>query len=224
MITSLFLLLLATAEAIWSPPVWPPVVKQPYYWGDELNITKCYCEGPNEDSNPGHYYQFDYRSYHNQQEYTVAWTCDSNAVTTAWGTLGSKKVDFPVPECWNEHDLWRKEKRKECSKSYNGDVFCFELGSTPDPYDYYYFNKQKKRLPNRGIREFPPDQCPALCRDKVGGKAVASECRFPSILSLIGPLVLSRKDTSRELLQPTTLSYDLRSLRQGSYADSELSR
>ena len=206
MITTLCLPLRATAKAPWSPPVWPPVIKQPYYWGDELNITKCYCEDPKRDRNPGHYYQFDYRSYHNQQEYTSAWTCDSDAVTTGWGTLGAQRVDFPVPECWNEHDLWRKEKRKECSRSYNGDIFCFELGNTPDPYDYYYFNNQKKRLPNVGIREFPPDQCAALCRDKVGGKVVASECKFRSILSH-RTLDSEPKDVFRELFQPSTLSY-----------------
>ncbi|KAL9138377.1 MAG: hypothetical protein Q9175_000417 [Cornicularia normoerica] len=175
MITSLLLPLIATVEAYWSPPVWPPDVKQPYYWGDVLNITKCYCEGVNEDTNAGHYYQFDYRNYHNEQEYTLAWTCESDAATTGWGMMGSKRVDFLVPDCWNFHDLWRKEKRKECGRSYNGDTFCFELGNTPDPYDYYYFNRQKRGLPQYGIREFPPDHCAALCQDKVGGRAVASD-------------------------------------------------
>ena len=180
-ITSLLLPLLAPAEIVWSPPVWPPVIEQPYYWGDELNITKCYCEGLSEDTNPGHYYQFDYRNFHNEQEYSLAWTCDSDAITTAWGMTGPKRVDFLVPDCWNTHDLWRKEKRKECSTSYNSDIFCFELGNTSDPYDYYYFNDQKRGLPSFGIREFTPNQCTALCRDKVGGKVVASECRhtFP---------------------------------------------
>lgn len=177
-IASLLLPLLATVEAYWSPPVWPPIIKQPYYWGDILNITKCYCTGPNEGSQFGHYYQFDYRNYHNEQEYTLAWTCDSDNTTTGWGTVGTARVNFPVPDCWNAHDLWRKEKRKECSKPWYGATLCFELGNTPDPYDYYYFNRQKRGLPNFGIREFPPDQCAALCRDKVGGKVVASESKI----------------------------------------------
>lgn len=189
MIASLLLSLLVTAEAFWSPPVWPPVIQQPYYWGDVLNITKCYCEGPNKDSGFGHYYQFDYRNYHNAQEYNLAWTCDSDVTITGWATNGSKRVDFAVPECWNAHDLWRKDKRKVCSKSYNGDIFCFELGNTPDPYDYYFFNNQKRGLPNFGITESSPDHCVALCRDKVGGKAVARYVYFRSKSSLCGTIL-----------------------------------
>ena len=177
---------------IYRPPVWPPV-PQPYFWGDVLNITKCYCEGPNKDSNPSSYYQFDYRNYYNEQEYTLAWTCDSDVTTTGWGPEGSMRNAFPVPECWNAHDSWRKEKRKECSRSYNGDIFCFELGNLQNPHDHYYFNGQKRGLPNIGVREFPPEQCAALCRDKVGGKAVASECKLHSTPSLIKPSVFSRK-------------------------------
>lgn len=221
MIASLLLALLATAEAIWSPPVWPPVIKQPYHWGDVLNITKCYCQGLNEDRNVGHYYQFDYRNYHNEQEYTLAWTCDSDVRTTGWGTIGSKRVDFLVPDCWNAHDLWRKEKRKECSRSNIGDTFCFELGNTRDPYDYYYFNGQKRGLPNFGIREFPPDQCAALCRDKVGGKVVASKCKFRGTPSVVEPLVLS--GVSRTVSSPS-LSYNVGILPPKNYADSEMSR
>ena len=170
------------ADIVWSPPAWPPKIEQPAYWGDVLNITKCYCEGRNEDSNSGHYYQFDYHNYYNEQDYTLAWTCDSDVTTTGRGKVGSKRVDFPVPDCWNAHDSWREEKRKECVRSYNGDTFCYETGNAHDPYDYYYFNGQKKGLPNHGIMEFPPYQCAALCRDKAGGKAVASECIFRSHL------------------------------------------
>ncbi|CAD6571748.1 MAG: hypothetical protein ASARMPREDX12_004677 [Alectoria sarmentosa] len=174
---ALLLPLLATAEEtdVWSPPVWPPVLKQPYYSGDVLNITKCYCESLNEENKFGHYYQFDFRSYHNEQEYTLAWPCDLDATTTASGMIGAKRVTFPVSVCWNAHDLWRKKKEKQCSRSYNGDTFCYELGNTRDPHDYYYFNGQKRILPNYGNTDFPPDQCVALCRDKVDGKAVASD-------------------------------------------------
>ena len=178
-IASLLLPLLVTAHGPWYPPVWPPV-NQPYYSGDVLNITKCYCEGPTEDSGFGHYYQFDYWNFHNAQAYTLAWTCDSDVSVTGRATIDSTQLPFPVPECWNDHDSWRKEKRKECSKSYNGDTFCFELGASSDPYDYYYFNKQKRGLPEFGIIEFSPDQCVALCRDKVGGKTVARYVCFPS--------------------------------------------
>ena len=67
-------------------------------------------------------------------------------------------------------------------RSYNGDTFCYETGNAKDPYDYYYFNDQKRRLPTQGIMEFPPHQCVALCHDKVGGKVVASKCKFRSHL------------------------------------------
>lgn len=179
--TSLLLPLLTTAEGpIYRPKTWPPVVEQPYYWGDTLNITKCYCQGVNDDTNPGHYFQFDYRNFHREEVYTLAWTCDSDATTTGKGTMGPKRLSFPVPDCWNAHDVWRKEKRKECVRSRNADTFCFELGDKHDPFDYYYFNEQKRGLPDFGIVDFPPDECVALCRDKVGGKAVASEYTFDS--------------------------------------------
>ena len=179
-VTSLLLLsLFTTAEGpLWYPPVWPPVVQQPYYWGDMLNITKCYCQGVNDDASPGHYYQFDYRNFHNEQVYTLGWTCDSNTTTTGWVQNGPKRMSFLVPECWNGHDSWRKEKRAECVRTYLADTFCFELGNKADPHDHYYFNGQKRGLPNLGKLEFPPDNCAALCRDKVGGKAVASKCTF----------------------------------------------
>lgn len=191
MIVSFILPFVAAAEVAWSPPVWPPKIKQAYYWGDVLNITKCYCEGLNEDGNSGHYYQFDYRSFHNEQEYTLAWTCDSDHTTRAWGTTGSRRVEFPVPDCWNAHDVWRKEKRKECGRSYNADIFCFELGNTDDPYDYYYFNGQKRRVPISGIKELSQDRCTALCWDKVGGKVVASECTLRNAPSPIEPFLTS---------------------------------
>lgn len=184
-ITSLLLALLTTAEGpILRPSVWPPPLQQPYYWGDMLNITKCYCEGVNEDTNPGQYYRFDYRNYYNAQVYTLGWKCDSNSTTTGSKVDGPYRANFPVPECWNTHDSWRKEKRKECVRSYNADTFCFELGNKQDPHDYYYFNGQRKGLPNFGIVAFPPVQCAALCRDKVGGKAVASKCAFRSTFLL----------------------------------------
>lgn len=121
--------------------------------------------------------------------------------------------------------LKSQRKRKECSRSYNGDTFCFELGNTPDPHDYYYFNRQKRGLPNTNIRGLLPEQCAALCRDKVGGKAVASECKFRSTPSLIEPLVFAAQDTSRERFQsPIPVLYIWGILPQGSYADSETSR
>ena len=200
----------ATAEGgkpgkVWEPPIWPPVIKSPYYWGDVLNVTKCYCIGLNEDSNYAHYYQFDYRNYYNEQVYKLAWTCDSDSATTGWGTIGSSRKHFPVPDCWNAHDLWRKEKRKECTRSYNGDIFCFELGNTGDPHDYYFFNKQKRGLPSSGIREFPPNQCVALWRDKLGGKVVASKCTFQSTRSLVETLVFSRRHISRAVSTPNPI-------------------
>lgn len=178
LVGSLLLHLSAADDIVWSPPTWPPDIKQPTYWGDVLNITRCYCEGLNDDSNSGHYYQFDYHSYYKEQDYTLAWTCDSDVTSTGWGNVGSKRVHFPVPDCWNAHDSWREEKRKGCMRSYNGDHFCYETGNAKDPYDYYYFNNQKRRLPTNGIMESPPHQCAGLCHDAVGGKAVASECNF----------------------------------------------
>ena len=177
-LTSLLLVLITAAEGPrWRPSTWPPPTQAPYYWGDMLNITKCYCDGVNGDKNKGYYYQFDYRNFHNAQVYTLAWTCDSDAADIIGsGTVGSQRVNLSVPECWNARDSLREEKKKLCVKSYNADIFCFELGNKADPYDYYYFNQEKRGLPNNGIVEFPPDQCTALCRDKVGGKVVASEC------------------------------------------------
>ena len=61
-------------------------------------------------------------------------------------------------------------------RSYNADTFCFELGDKTDPHDHYYFNGQKRGLPDYGIVNFSPDRCVALCRDKLGGMAVASKC------------------------------------------------
>ena len=142
-----------------------------------LNITKCYCEDGHGDRNPTAYYQFDYRNFHNKQEYTLGWPCDSDVTANGRAQVGRKVVNFPVPECWNEHDSWRKEKRGECVRSYNADVFCFEFGDKDDPYHYYYFNGQKKRLPNWGFQDFPPDQCEDLCREKIDdGMTVASKC------------------------------------------------
>lgn len=182
---SLLLLLHATAEAHWQPPTWPPDVTQPYYWGDVLNITKCYC-GDTMDA--AYYYQFDYRNFHNMQDYTLGWTCDSEPAIDGWGTVGGKRTNFILPLCWNTHALWRKHKRKECSTSYNGDKFCYELGNTRHPVDHYFFNGQKRKLPVKGITEFPPDQCASLCRVKFQGKDIASEYHFRRISSLSRPL------------------------------------
>lgn len=133
---SLLLSIAAAADAVWSPPSWPPRIKQPAYYSDVLNITRCYCEGLNEDVNSGHYYQFDYHNYYHEQDYTLAWTCDSDVITKGWGTFNSKRVHFPLPDCWNAHDSWREKKRKECGRSNNWDTFCFETGNSHDPYDY----------------------------------------------------------------------------------------
>lgn len=205
MIVLPLLFLLATAEAVWSPPSWPPSdVTEPYYRGDELNITQCYCGRTNEDKIYGHYYQFDYRNYANGREYTLAWTCDSDVSIEVVGTIGSKTAIFSVPDCWIASNSWRKEKRKECNRYYNRDTFCYETGDTADPYDHYYFNGEMRELPTFGIREFPPHQCATLCRDKVGGKAVAGECKFQSRYSLIKPLVLTRKTCPASGFSPQT--------------------
>ena len=176
-ITSLLLPLLTTAqESRWKPAHWPPPTDQFYYWGDMLNVTKCYCQGAKEASNPSSYYLFEYRNFHNAQTYTLGWSCDSDKTVTGWGQNGPKHVSFPLPECWNGHDSWRERKKAECVRSYNADTFCFELGDKTDPHDHYYFNGQKRGLPQYGIVEFPPDRCVALCRDKLDGKSVASKC------------------------------------------------
>ncbi|KAM0794450.1 hypothetical protein BDR22DRAFT_875661 [Usnea florida] len=169
---SLLLLLHATAEAYWKPPMWPPDVTQPYYWGDVLNITKCYC-GDKVDA--AYYYQFDYRNFHNKQDYTLGWTCESNFTIDGWGTVSGKRTNFVLPFCWNPHALWRKHKRKECNTSYNGDTFCYELGNTHDPVDHYFFNGHKRKLPVKGVTDFSPDQCAPLCRVKFHGKDIASD-------------------------------------------------
>lgn len=199
---SLFLSISTATDVIWSPSTWPPKVEQHGYYSDVLNITKCYCQGLNEDSNAaGHYYQFDYHNYYNDQDYTLGWTCLTDIFTTGWGKVGGKKVHFPLPDCWNAHDSWREKKRKVCGRSSNGDEFCYETGNSHDPYDYYYFNGQKKGLPDHGIMEFPPYQCADWCRDKVGGKAVASECTFNSHL-LIDPLDVEPQGMSRAQFSP----------------------
>ena len=157
-----------------------------------LNVTKCYCEGANEVSNPGSYYLFEYRNFHNAQVYTAGWSCDSDKTTTGWGTDGPQKVKFALPECWNGHDSWRDEKKSVCILSYNVDTFCFEMGNKADPHDHYYFNGQTRGLPHYGIVEFPPDRCVALCHNKVGGKAVASKCTpFCLLLWLIESFLIS---------------------------------
>ena len=176
-LTSLLLPLLTTAGMPrWQPPHWPPPIHQFYYWGDMLNVTKCYCEGTKQSPNPGSYYLFEYRNFHKAQVYTLGWSCDSAKTVTGWGQDGPKSVKFPLPECWNGHDSWREAKRAACVRSYNADTFCFELGDKTDPHDHYYFNGQKRGLPDYGIVDFVPDRCVALCRDKLGGKTVASKC------------------------------------------------
>lgn len=172
-ISLLLLPLLTTAEGpTWRPSKWPSV-KQPYYWGDMLNITRCYCQGVNGDIHPSNYFQFDYRNFHNGKVYTLGWTCHSDATATGWVQDGPERVSFPLPECWNGHSWWRKEKRRSCVKNNFADKFCFELGNKDDPHDYYYFNGQKRGVPDLGFQDFPPDMCPALCRDKVGGKVAS---------------------------------------------------
>ena len=179
-LTSLLLPLLTIAEAPrWQPTHWPPPIRPFYYWGDMLNVTKCYCQGANQASRPGSYYLFEYRNFHNAQTYTLGWSCDSAKMTTGWGTNGPKRLKFSLPECWNGHDSWREEKRASCVRSYNADTFCFELGNKSDPHDHYYFNGQKRGLPNYGIVDLSPDRCVALCHDKLGGMSVASKCIFP---------------------------------------------
>ena len=67
-----------------------------------------------------------------------------------------------------------------------------------------YFNGEKKRLPDHdGIMESPPHQCAALCRDKVGGKAVASECKFCSHLLFSIPFAFEPQGMSRARFPPT---------------------
>ena len=194
-----------TGAPIWRPSVWPPVIELPYYWGDMLNITKCYCQSVNDNTHPANYYQFDYLNYHTAQTYTLAWTCDSDEFTTGWGTIASKKVSFPLRECWNAHDSWRKEKRRECVRYNTADVFCYELGNSHSPHDYYYFNDQKRGLPDYGIVEYAPDQCTDLCRDKVGGKAVASKFFSRSTPSVNGTLDFEPQGFSSERFQPLNL-------------------
>ena len=53
------------------------------------------------------------------------------------------------------------EGGKGGSGSWDGDTLCFELGDRVHPYDYYFFNGQKRGLPDTGIREFAPGQCAA---------------------------------------------------------------
>ena len=178
-IASLLLPLLTIAEAPrWQPTHWPPPTRPFYYWGDMLNVTKCYCEGANQASRPGSYYLFEYRNFHKAQTYTLGWSCDSAKTTTGWGTNGPKRMKFPLPECWNGHDSWREEKRASCVRSYNADTFCFELGNKSHPHDHYFFNGQKRGLPHFGIVDLSPDRCVALCHDKLGGMSVASKCIF----------------------------------------------
>ena len=190
-IMSFLLPLLTTARnphwQTWEPAHWPPPTEQPYYWGDMLNVTKCYCQGTKEAPNPGSYYLVEYRNFHNAQLYTLGWSCDSDKMVTGWASIGPKRVKVPVPECWNGHDSWREKKWKECIRSYNADTFCFELGNKRDPHDHYYFNKQKRGLPHHGFEDFSPDRCVALCRDELGGKAVASKCTF---LTLVGRVLM----------------------------------
>ena len=179
LLLSLFLSISTAAHVIYSPPTWPPETAVTGYYSDVLNVTKCYCQGLNEESNLGsHYYQFDYHNYYHRQDYTLAWTCDSDVLGTGKAKVGGKRVHFPLPDCWNAKDSWRDKKRMECGRASNADTFCYETGDSHDPWDYYYFNGQRKRLPDDGIMEFPPYQCADLCRDKVGGKVVASECTF----------------------------------------------
>ena len=203
-ITLLLLSLLTTAGMPrWQPPHWPPPIPQFYYWGDMLNVTKCYCEGTQKSPNPGSYYLFEYRNFHKAQVYTLGWSCDSANAVAGWGQDGPKSVKFPLPECWNGHDSWREQKRASCVRSYNADTFCFELGDKTDPHDHYYFNGQKRGLPGYGIVDFGPNRCVALCRDKLGGKTVASKCT--SLLCSIEVFFFwfrGRKALPRERWQP----------------------
>ena len=178
-IASLLLPLLTTAQAPrWRPKHWPASAHQPYYMGDMLNVTKCYCESATAHNIAGSYYQFDYRNFHTAQEYSLSWSCDSSKTTTGFGRNGHRREAFSLPVCWNGHDAWRDEKKAMCVKSYNADTFCFELGNKHEPYDHYYYNGQKRGLPDYGIQERTPLECVDLCRDKVGGRTVASKCTF----------------------------------------------
>ena len=106
-------------------------------------------------------------------------------------TLETERVEYPVPDCWNTQAWERKEKRKECvTDTIFDDTFCFELGTDKDPYDHYYFDGQKRGLPNYGIVEHEADQCVELCRDKVGGKVVASEYILQRAPLLFSPIWL----------------------------------
>lgn len=160
---------------LWRPPTWPPPnIKAPYYWSDVLNITKCYCQGINGDNRPSNYWRFDYRNIYNSKVYTLGWKCDSRDLATGWAQEpGSERMSFLIPECWNGHSSWRKHKRMACVENVFKESFCYEFGNGADPYDYYYFNGQKRKVPDWGVREFPPDMCPDLCRDKAGGKVAS---------------------------------------------------
>lgn len=187
---SFLLPLLTTAKepwTPWTPSHWPPPTQQFYYWGDMLNVTKCYCEDVTQASSPASYHLIEYRNFHNEQVYSLGWACESTRTVTGRGQDGPRRVKFPVPMCWNGHDSWREKKQKECIRTYNADTFCYELGDKKHPHDYYYFNGQKRGLPHEGFTDYSPDRCVALCRDELGGRTVASKC---TLFTLVHPAFL----------------------------------
>jgi hypothetical protein len=142
------------------------------YTGDVLNLTKCFCEDPNnptpleQDSESmyfktsawGHYYQFDYYNWHLNTLYSIPLTCSSREQVEDHRMM--------LPLCWDEISA-----RKDCGQYLDGNMFCFQvgtLGSWSDKQMYHYsFNDQHRGLPRRhGVME--PDMCEGFCREKLG--------------------------------------------------------
>jgi len=163
-------------------------IHYPSATGDIFNMTKCYCEaaqpfldpppGP-ADEDPewtygefgapdrfGHYYRFDYYNFHNDEVYTLAWTCSSTDVS-------AKNDHFPV--CWNERRAMGK-----CLVQKDGNQFCYtvepeQLGWTDSQLEHYSLNGQRRGLPKYANMYLAPVECETYCKDKVGGKIVAQD-------------------------------------------------
>lgn len=142
------------------------------YSGDVLNLTRCFCENPNDLTTSaqqsdnmylqtpawGHYFQFDYYNWHLKTLYSIPLTCNSREQVSDHRTM--------LPLCWEENS-----ERKDCGQFPDGNMFCYQVGSlgkwSDHQNDHYMFNSQRRGLPQRhGIME--PDMCEGLCREKLG--------------------------------------------------------
>lgn len=162
----------------WKAPIDPLDIST--YNGDVLNVTKCYCEDPNDAIRKGFYYQYDYYNFHQNTFWSANKVCDSHGHNRALG-LGWE------PDCWGngafkEFHVHSCMFVKNQKSKYGRDSFCYQLQGIRmvdqnwTVGDYYYFNQQKRGIASmRSWKILDGNVCRDHCSAQIPGMVMAED-------------------------------------------------